>query len=141
MGSLTLHTRVTARDHLGRFLSKIHEDAVRTVEETAKRTADVARSGATVKTGAMRSSIRAISLGATTWGVTVGTDHWKYQEDGTGPHPISGNVRFFWESRGRMWTPGSNTISHPGNPAVHFMAHAHSFANSYFMAAAQRNFL
>lgn len=139
-GELEVFCRVQNRDNLGRYLASIPEKARRAIEETAKRSADIGRAGASVKTGDMRASIQPVIFSDYSGGVTVGTNHWRYQNYGTSTHDITGNVRFFWQNQGRPWTPGSNTIRHPGNPALHFMDTAAAYARSTFMEAVRSSF-
>jgi hypothetical protein len=140
MAGWKLSVRVDARDSLGRYLGHIHQAAVRTVEETARASAAYAQSIDPVKTGALRASTQPVILGGLTGGVVWGTNHWEYQDRGTMPHHIKGDVSFFWAREGRRWTPGHNTISHPGNPALHFTSRTQDFASKMFMAAARANF-
>lgn len=139
-GELDLYCRIQNRDNLGRYLASIPEKARRAIEETARGAANVGRAGASVDTGAMRDSIQPVIFSDFSGGVTVGTNHWRYQNYGTSTHDIPGNVRFFWLNRGRTWTPGSNTIRHPGNPALHFMDHAADYARKTFMDAVRSSF-
>jgi HK97 gp10 family phage protein len=124
MASVTLGAHVTARDNLGRFVARWNAAVQSALEETVKEGQAVARDLAPVKTGDLRKSIQGVMLGDKSAGLTVGTDHWKYQEDGTRPHQISGFVRFYWNARKREWESGPNMIKHPGNPARHFIAAA-----------------
>lgn len=120
-GELDVYTTLQLRNNLGRYLSEIPRKARAAIEAASNKGAEVARSRATVKTGAMRGTIQSVMFGDYSGGFVVGTGHWKYQEDGTAPHEIPGHGHFWWEREGRPWFPGNNTISHPGNPAVHFM--------------------
>lgn len=140
MGELDLKVKVVARDSLGHYLAKIHREAVATVEDVSRASAAFARAREPVKTGALRASTQAVLTGGTSGGVVFGTNHWRYQDEGTSVHDITGNVSFFWAKEGRQWTPGSNTITHPGNRAIHFIAATQAYANHEFMAAARRNF-
>jgi hypothetical protein len=144
MAGWRMEVRVDARDHLGQFLAKTHLAAIRTVEETARRSADYARSREPVKTGALRASTQPVVLGSTTGGVVFGTNHWKYQDRGTHPHEITADVTFWWERQGRQWRPSgrmsNQMIHHPGNRAVHFISQTQDYATREFMDAARRNF-
>lgn len=139
-GELEVFCRVQNRDRLGRYLASIPEKARRAIEETADGAAKIGRASAPMKTGALRGTIQPVIFSDFSGGVTVGTNHWQYQNYGTSPHAITGNVRFFWEREGRRWSPGSNTISHPGNPALHFMDMAGQYAKRTFMDNVRRNF-
>lgn len=111
---------IYARSDRGRFLDRIHSGARRGLKETADEGARIARNLATKKTGQMAGSITStVGTSGASWSVHSG--HWAYQEFGTRPHFIGGSVSFFWDRAGRRWVPGSNTIHHPGNRAVHFM--------------------
>lgn len=140
MADLTVYATLQQRDHLGRYLASIPEKARRSIEAAAKKGSHVARARATSKTGAMRATIHPIMFNDFAGGITVGTDHWKFQEEGTAPHPITGEVHFWWENEGRPWMPGSNTISHPGNPAVHFMLAGYEVAKADLMREVEANF-
>lgn len=140
MGELTVYATVQNRDSSGRYIAGIHERARRAIEETVKAGAEVGKAGASVKTGAMQASITGVVFSDFSGGVTVGTDHWRYQNAGTAPHEITGDVSFFWEREGRPWFAGTNTINHPGNPALHFMDQAADFCRRDFMDAVRRNF-
>lgn len=76
---------------------------------------------APIKTGHMVSTIRVLRAGALTWYVTVGTDHWWYQEYGASPHGPILPVK-----KQALWWPGlrhpiARVKVHPGNPAQPFM--------------------
>lgn len=137
---LTVYATVQNRDSSGHYLASLPEKARRAIEETARGGADIAQAGASIKTGAMRGSIQPVIFGDWSGGVTVGTDHWRYQNSGTTRHDITGDVSFWWEREGRPWFAGTNTIDHPGNPALHFMDHAADYCRHHFMDAVRRNF-
>lgn len=111
---------VTLRDGRGRFLDRYQEKKRRAAEALGQEGARVAFALASKKSGRMASSITSTS-GTSGFSWTVRAPYWKYQEEGTRPHDITGWVRFWWMKEGRPWTPGTNTIRHPGNRAVHFM--------------------
>lgn len=121
-GEVDVFFNVHARDHLGRFLDKLHRAITEGVEETVKEGERVSKGLAPRKTSAMADSIQGVMTSATSGALTVGTDHWQYTEFGAKPHDITGMVRFWWENEGREWYPDNNVIKHPGTRAVHFMA-------------------
>jgi hypothetical protein len=124
MASVTLAAHVTARDNLGRFVARWNAAVGAALEETVKDGQAVARGLAPRKTGALEESIQGVMLGDKSAGLTVGTNHWKYQEYGTRPHHIFGMVSFYWDKAGREWVPDTNMIHHPGNRGHHFIAAA-----------------
>jgi len=138
MGTIGISTRVYARNSFGRFISELERAATETVAATVEEGTALAKGMATVKTGAMRASIEGYMTSATSGEWMVGTDHWHFQEHGTAPHPITGRVSFWWEKEGRPWFAGNNTISHPGNPAVHFMLNSYRIAGGHMMDYARR---
>jgi len=137
--SLDVQTRVVARDEFGHFIAAKNRAITASVEEAVQEGAKSAAALASRKTGAMAGSIEPVMLSATSGAVAVGTDHWRHQEYGTRPHPITGNVLFWWQKRGRYFTPGYNTINHPGNPGVHFMRAGYRVAKRELMHALKRN--
>lgn len=141
MSDIEISTNVVARDHFGRFISHVERGITESVEEAIVAGAQVGQAFAPTKTGALRGSIEPAMTGAASGVITVGTDHWKYQERGTAPHDISSQVRFFWEREGYEWTPGpkKQVIRHPGNPARHFMRMAYKAATETLKAALPRN--
>lgn len=140
MASLDVGVHVLARDSLGLFFREIDDAVYKTLLETTEGARDVARGMVPKKTSALFNSIHAVEIEPHHWGVTAGTDHWRYVDRGTRAHDITGNVSFFWEKKGRWWSRGTNTIKHPGAPAVHFMAAAREYTRREFMNAAKRNF-
>jgi hypothetical protein len=139
MGSLDYTVSVTAKSELGRFFAKIDREKLATITDIVHRGAEFAKGRVPIDTGALCASINT-TTGTSGGSISFGTDHWKHQDRGTRPHPITGNVSFFWKREGRQWTPGQNTISHPGNRAVHFIAATEAYVKREFMAAARRNF-
>lgn len=138
----TIHVRntVVARNNLGRFIAECDAAATRTVEQTVNEGERNAKSFAPKKTGALARSIKGFMYSARSGGWGAGTDHWKFQEDGTAPHGITGRVRFWWENEGREWFPGDNEIQHPGNPATHFLRRSYAIARRAMMEHARRNY-
>lgn len=139
MAEIEFQTNVIARDNFGRFIAHVEEGITTSVEEAIIAGAEAGRAAAPHKTGALEGSIQPAMTGAHSGVVTVGTDHWRYQERGTAPHKIKGTVRFWWEREGREWNPGPNQINHPGNPALHFMRTAYRVATRTLKAALPRN--
>lgn len=139
-GVITVHNDVTVRDQFGRFAAHCAEAARKTADEAAERGAAVARAAAPRKTGAMAGTIHAVGGDGSMAQFVVGTGHWAYQEFGTAPHDITGEVSFEWEREGRRWVPGTNTIHHPGNHAVPFMLTGYEAAKVELVAAMQRNY-
>lgn len=120
MANAVFTNRVYVRDFKGRFLQRYEEKKRRAIADTVKEGARLAVMFAPKRTGALAASIQyTVGTSGGTW--SVGTGHGLVQELGGRAHPLPGNVTFFWKKADRFWTPGYNDISHPGNPAVHFM--------------------
>lgn len=73
------------------------------------------------------------------------------QEFGARPHPISAYVSFYWDKVGRQWLhppayeritgyPGADPISHPGNPARHFMRDSYQIMSRRIAAIAKMRY-
>ncbi len=125
MGDMSVGASIFARDSFGRFIAESDAAGTRVVDRLVIDGARYARSLAPSKTGRLRATIQPIMFSSREGSWTVGTHYWEAQEEGASPHPITGQVRFYWTKMDRMWRPGSNTISHPGNPAVRFMEHSY----------------
>lgn len=138
MGELHVTNTVVAKDSFGLFIDKIKAANFQVVEETVRDGTELAKAFAPYKTGALEGSITPVVFSDTQGAWAVGTDHWRYQEEGTAPHGIDGDVSFFWEREGRWWSPGDNTILHPGNPAIHFMRRSFKIAGQRMLERARR---
>jgi len=114
-------SEVIVRDNFGRFIADVEGAATRVVEDAIMEGEDAARDVAPERTGHLKSSFFSAVLSRTSGVFGNTADYAEFQDRGTNPHLITGNVRFFWEREGRDWIPGENFINHPGNPATHFM--------------------
>lgn len=129
--SITPATRIVEdRGPFGFTFIKHCEDAAEAAaKDAAEEGLRVAKMLAPEKTGRMADTIRISHTSSIEHGnvltafveFSVGTNHWDYAEWGAAPHDITGRVRFFWEREDRYWTPGNNTIHHPGMKGKHFM--------------------
>lgn len=123
--------RVVVRNNLGRFIADCEGAATRTVkravEEGEALSKELAPTGVKHdhRTVTLREGMFSEVLSRTSgrWGCAA--RHALAIELGAGPHPISGRVKFFWEEEGRWWTPGDNTINHPGNAAQPYLRPAY----------------
>lgn len=121
---------VATRGDMGRFISQVQLGAQDALHDMAEDGANLSRALAPKghkpdpRTVPLAGSIYVTYRGNTAhWGSSA--RHALPQETGSRPHPITGDVSFFWEKHWRMWEPGDNTISHPGNPATHYLRHAY----------------
>jgi hypothetical protein len=131
MGHISVKMNVGLRDEFGHFIAACDAAATRTVEDLITSGAALSRAMAPVghkadpRTIPLNQSIesRMISSRSGEWGASA--RHAMPQEFGAGPHGITGEVSFYWESAGRMWEPGSNEINHPGNAAQPYLRPAY----------------
>jgi hypothetical protein len=138
MAEIEATCRVYARMDTGRFLDRLAVAERAAVRETVDEGMAVARALAPKKSGAMAASI-APTYGTSGGSWSVGTDHWRFTEDGAIPHKITGWVNFFWVREGRDWDPGPNTIKHPGIRARHFMRRSYKIAAPKLLQRIRRN--
>lgn len=131
---------VITRNRFGEFARSMDAVSRATADSIADRGVSIAQRLAPVRTGRLRSSIRKVkySGNAARWGAF--TSYAAAQEFGARPHPLPGNVRFYWQNEGRMWNPGSNTIRHPGNPAVHFIRYSYEIASREAMGILRQEY-
>jgi len=129
---VAVSTRVVARNNIGQFIRDCEQAAGETVLDVAKQGVAASQALAPKRTGALAASIQPFLITRTqaVWGSAL-----KYalpQETGARPHPLPANVSFWWEREGRPWMapetylrvtgfPGADPISHPGNPATHYL--------------------
>lgn len=120
-------TKVIVRNNLGRFIADCAEAATETVKDALEQGVAVAKVHAPVghkpdpRTKKIIDSFYTELRGRTSGVFGNSARHAIYQEKGTMPHPITGDVEFFWEREWRMWEPGDNVIEHPGNPPHPFL--------------------
>ena len=119
-GGITVSNRVHARDDFGRFLAKLDGAAERTASQTIDVGMRSSKSAAPYRTGQLSKSFYKQMMGHS--GIYFNlAPYAKFQDQGAAPNDKPGNVSFFWEHEAKWWTPGTNTINHPGNPATRFM--------------------
>jgi hypothetical protein len=124
-----------------RFSRKIQNASERTVEQALNAAAMHAKAKAPKDTGKLAQSIKVEKTGRTSgkWGSDV--DYAKTQEVGSHPHPISGNMKFFWSREGRWFgRPFPNMVRHPGNKGKHYLKDSFDYMTKNFMSIARRNF-
>lgn len=138
--------RVVARNNLGRFISEIEsggEQAVRdAIEQGAALSRDLAPVGVKPdkRTVPLASSIETVMSSRTSGYWRSFARHALPIEFGARPHPLPGNVRFFWMEEGRWWKPGTNTINHPGNQAQPFLRPAYEAVMGRVMENVKRRY-
>lgn len=152
---LAVSNRVIARNGIGRFIGECEGAATKTVTKAAKRGAKLSKAYAPVghkhdkRTIPLTESIdwRLLSRTAAEWFASA--RHAMPQEFGAGPHPIEGNLRFFWEEQGRMFVPASEfygvpgmttIVNHPGNPAHPYLRPAYEDVMAQFMQIARSEY-
>jgi len=140
MATATIHVEAAYRDNAGRFASLLEKAASETVAEIVANAEAVAKAQTPRRSGKLYRSIRGVVLSSHSGAVAAGTDYALYQEKGTFPHLMPGNVSFFWEREGRMWVPGSNAIVHPGNLGKHFMVAALHYMKARYAAIAAKHY-
>jgi hypothetical protein len=143
MGDIAVSNKVIARDEFGRFISECKIAGENTMRDIAEKGADLSRQLAPKGHKPDPRTRRLVE--AITSSYTATTAHWEAdarhaiaQEQGAGPHEISGNVSFFWEKMGRMWRPGKNMIQHPGNRAQPYLRPAYQIMMATWMDYARR---
>lgn len=128
-GELLVKNDVTARNDLGRFATEVGYAHERATRKAGIRGADFMRQvipkGKTLK---LLRSIRWVTTSSRRGEIQFGrgAPYWRYVAYGARPHPITGWVRFWWANKARPWSPGPNTISHPGiapNPFIETTHH------------------
>ena len=144
IGSLVFTNRIKSRNRLGRFATEVSEAHNRATDAAGRYGARAMRLALAdhTKTGALIGSVHYHNLGSRrgeiSWG--KGAPHWRYLAYGARRHPIKGSVKFWWENRGRMWYPGTNTIDHPGIHPVPFIQESYEAAQHELEAAMRREY-
>lgn len=140
---LATSNNVIVRDNFGRFAAQLEENGLQMMKGIAEEGARLSRSFAPVghkadrRTKSLQDSIET-SYSSTRASWTCTARHALPQETGSRPHDITGNVSFFWEREGRPWSPGTNTIRHPGNPSRPFMRPAYEIVSRDWMIYARK---
>lgn len=144
MADIAVSGNVVLRDSFGRFIRACEEAAEYTVrdavEEGARISRDLAPTGGKVdlRTIPLAESIESEVISRTQGRWFATARHALPIEFGAGPHGIPGEVSFFWENEGKWWTPGSNTINHPGNAAQPYLRPAYQAIMNRIMSIAKR---
>jgi hypothetical protein len=142
MAGIAVSTRVIARNDMGQFIAACERAATETVREAIKDGERAAKQYAPrgskrdPRTVTLREGMYSRMLGATSGEFGCIARHALDQEFGAGPHPITGRVSFWWDAMGRAWTPGSNMIQHPGNPAQPYLRPAYALVMARVMRIA-----
>lgn len=144
---LGFSNRVIARNNMGRFLSRLELAGARTMEDIADEGVKLSRGLAPTRTDGredrrtrslQESFFTIVTPNSAQWGNSA--RHAMPQETGSVPHPITGNVTFWWVNEDRLWTPGKNTIDHPGNPSRPYLRPAYVQVMSRYMEIARRHY-
>ena len=151
MSGVVYTNRVIARNRFGQFIRDCEQAAEDTVEQTVKEGAELAAVFAPKRTLRLAGSIKPFMLSRTSgvWGSNA--PYAAAQEYGARPHPISAYVSFYWHKVGRQWLhppvyerltghPGADPISHPGNPATHFMRDSFRIMSSRITQIAKQRY-
>ena len=136
MSGLEVKMSAKFRDEKGRFVSRMEEAAMRTiqdiVDEAAKAGAAVAPTGQKKdpRSKSIKASQRGEALTGHTGRVINTARHAAALYHGTSEHLQTGRVKFFWENEGRPWYPkyaeelkefdvfpGRDVINHPATVA------------------------
>lgn len=146
MASVKCSATVNARNGIGQFTRDCEGAATETVKDAIEEGAAMSRALAPKghkpdpRTVKLTDSITTEMLSRTSGRWTSRARHTLAQEKGAAPHPISGDVSFFWEKHFRMWHPGDNEIQHPGNAAQPFLKPAYDAVSRRLMAIARRHY-
>lgn len=138
--------RVIARNSIGQFIRDCEQAAEGTIREAVNDGADLSRNfapeGAKMdpRTIPLKESIEAHVLSRTSGNWVATARHALPIELGAVPHPITGWVSFFWEREGRMWEPGPNEISHPGNAPQPYLRPAYEIIMARIMQIADKHY-
>lgn len=130
MAGMSVSNSVIIRDSMGRFIRECDEAATETVKETLKHGERVARAKAPrgkkpdPRTSKLARSIRGYMLSDREGVIVADARHALAQEFGAGPHPITGDLSFYWE-REQTWFRGDR-VNHPGNPAHPYLRPAYA---------------
>lgn len=144
-------TRVIARNSMGRFIADCEQAAQDTVSEIVKEGADKSRDFAPEKTGALKKSITPVVVSRTQGHWFSDLPYALPQETGSVPHPIVGSpdLAFYWEKYGRDFIPARflyqdpdaiTVVSHPGNPATHFLQRGYDAVKRRAISIAKKHY-
>jgi hypothetical protein len=137
---------VYARDNWGRFISAQEENAARMVKDAIEEGAALSRAAAPVgskhdpRTIPLNESIETEMLSRTSGRWVARARHALAMERGARPHPITADVRFWWENEGRWWVPSEGWINHPGNAPQPYLRPAFEEIKRRIMNIARRHY-
>lgn len=146
MARVPLTMTVTHRNRWGQFAAHYEHAGEQAVKDAIDEGARISRSMAPVgtkhdpRTIPLRESIDPVMDTRTRGGWVARARHARVVEFGSRPHPITAMVRFFWESAGRMWTPGEGWINHPGTQPQPYMRPAFEIIKRKMSDIARRNY-
>lgn len=143
---IAVSNKVVARNDTGQFITACEIGGRDTMRDIATQGAELSRQLAPVgkkpdpRTPKLRDAISLSYTSTTAQWRCVARHAIIIEKTGSTQHFQSGDVQFFWEKRGRMWTPGDNLISHPPTrpqpylrPAyIMMMARALDIARSHY---------
>lgn len=138
--------KVVARNEFGRFTAACEKAGADTVRKAVIRGAMLSRQMAPVgskhdwRTIPLRDSIEPHITSRTSGNWSASARHALPIEMGARPHPLPGNVTFFWENMNRFWEPGENTIDHPGNKADPYLRPAYNMVMKEIMTIAKQEY-
>lgn len=161
MSGLEVKMSAKFRDEKGRFVSRMEEAAMRTIQDIVDEAAAAGR--AVAPTGAkkdprsksIKASMKGEALSGHTGRVINTARHAAALYHGTKAHPQTGKVNFFWEEQGRPWYPnkyaeelkaydafpGTDVINHPATAAQPaFMDVAYQYMVRNFAEIAKRHY-
>lgn len=132
MADVGFSTRVHWRDEFGRFAQALDIGAQRSQKEAGEIGATLAAALAPKRSGFLAGTIRSTGHGfAATAGYAAA------QEEGAAPHLIGAG--FDKVLVGDDFGPVLGPVTHPGNPATHFMRDALRLVNQRIMGVIRSN--
>lgn len=135
MAGIEFGIEMHLRDEFGQFMAACDQAATDSVEDAIRAGADISRQLAPVQTGRLRGDIDSemISSRSGKWG--SGLKYAMPQDQGAGPHPITGNPWLRLQS-GRV----VHKVRHPGNPATRFIERAGDVLMGRINGILERNY-
>lgn len=144
--AIAVSNRVIVRNGFGQFIRDCEGAATATVSDALDEGVAAAKIRAPVgfkpdpRTGKIIDSFYKQILGRTSGVFGNNARHALAQEKGARPHPITGDVTFFWEKYWRQWEPGENEIQHPGNPAHPYLRPGYEVVMRRIVDIAKRHY-
>lgn len=144
MAGMGVTNSVIIRDSMGRFIRECDEAATDTVKRALQHGEKVARARAPKgkkpdkRTQKLARSIRGYMITDREGVVVADARHALAQELGAGPHPITGDLSFYWE-REQTWFRGDR-VNHPGNPPHPYLRPAYESMMRRIMQIAREEY-